>query len=335
MSCKLCQGCARLMTGLVLLGGAASAQSPAEPRVAALPESGPSLTGPSLSGPGLASPVAPAPRVPEATPPQIIAPAPTAAPIATAPITAAPTPSPETVAAPVTPAQPTLADAIEFARASQTKAKAVRDYTCTFVKRELLGGKLSQPESMLIKVRQQPFSVYLACQGPVLPAGQEVIYVAGRNNGLAFAHTTGLKHRLVGTLTLEPKHPRMMDNNLHPITELGIHYLLDTLVTEYEHASGLGPCDVKVYRGVKIDGREATCVQVAHPKPHKDLRFHVTRVYYDQQLGLPVRWEAYGFPTRAGTTPPLIEEYTYRGLKPNVGLTEADFDPRNRAYRFY
>src|SRR5581483_8915455 len=140
-----------------------------------------------------------------------------------------------------------------------------------------------------MKVRVQPFSVYIYCLGPVEPKGQEVLYVEGRNNNQALAHTTGLRDKLVGTLSLDPKSPRMMERNHYPVTNAGIHHLLADLAQTTESEMAYGECDVKFFRGAKVDGRECLCAQVTHPTPRKNFRFHVTRVYYDAQLNLPIR----------------------------------------------
>jgi hypothetical protein len=49
---------------------------------------------------------------------------------------------------------------------------------------------------------------------------------------------------------------------------------------------------------------------------------------------LPVRFEAYDWPTEEGAEPYLLEEYTYQDLQLNVGLSEIDFSPENAAYAF-
>src|SRR5262245_26264019 len=52
--------------------------------------------------------------------------------------------------------------------------QGVRDYTCLFIKRERLRGQV-QPENVIdMKVRTQPFSVYLRWLKPTATAGQEV-----------------------------------------------------------------------------------------------------------------------------------------------------------------
>jgi hypothetical protein len=47
---------------------------------------------------------------------------------------------------------------------------------------------------------------------------------------------------------------------------------------------------------------------------------------------LPVRAERYGWPDEAGGAPPLAEAYTYRNVRTNVGLTDADFHPQRYGF---
>jgi outer membrane lipoprotein-sorting protein len=71
-----------------------------------------------------------------------------------------------------------------------------------------------------------------------------------------------------------------------------------------------------------------------HPNYHASLDFHLARVFLDDELKMPIRYEAYGWPESPGAKPPLLEEYTYMDIKVNVGLADTDFDPSNPKYRF-
>ncbi|MGC4003839.1 MAG: DUF1571 domain-containing protein [Pirellulales bacterium] len=51
----------------------------------------------------------------------------------------------------------------------------IKDYTCTMVKRERVDGKLTGPEYIFTKVRQEPFSVYMTFLKPDEVAGREAI----------------------------------------------------------------------------------------------------------------------------------------------------------------
>src|SRR5262249_56722812 len=102
----------------------------------------------------------------------------------------------------------------------------VKDYTCLFVKHERVNGQL-QPENLIsMKVRTQPFSIYLRWLSPKASAGQEACYVAGRNNGMMRVHTTGLLGAM-GFISLDPRDPRAMEGNRHTITEAGIGNLIE------------------------------------------------------------------------------------------------------------
>ena len=54
----------------------------------------------------------------------------------------------------------------------------------------------------------------------------------------------------------------------------------------------------------------------------------------DDELHVPIRFAAYSWPETKDGKPVLQEEYTYRQVSLNVGLSDADFDPKNPAYGF-
>jgi hypothetical protein len=84
----------------------------------------------------------------------------------------------------------------------------------------------------------------------------------------------------------------------------------------------------------KVADRVCTCIEVVHPVPRRNFRFHLARIFVDDELNLPIRYESYSWPTTPGGAPELIEEYTYLDLKLNVGLTDSDFDIQNPNYQF-
>lgn len=223
---------------------------------------------------------------------------------------------------------------LRWAEGAQQRLAGVQDYTCTFVKRERIDGQLSEHHHLFIKVRHKPFSVYIYYLGPEEFKGREAIYVEGRNDGNILAHTTGIKDALVGTLSLKPDSAMAMQGNRHPITDIGIANLTRKTIDACHRALNYSDMDVQFIPGAKLNGRQCTCMQVTHKTPRRDYGFHMTRLFVDDELGLPIRYEAYEWPTRAGEQPPLAEEYTYLNLKFNNGLTDTDFDTRNPNYRF-
>ncbi len=96
----------------------------------------------------------------------------------------------------------------------------IRDYTCTFHKRERIDGRLSHAHVMDMKARTSPSSIYFKFRSP--NKGREAIYVVGRNNGKVLAHDVGIGKFLAGTLSLDPRGSMAMEDCRHPITEAGI-----------------------------------------------------------------------------------------------------------------
>jgi len=47
-----------------------------------------------------------------------------------------------------------------------------------------------------------------------------------------------------------------------------------------------------------------------------------------------VGYEGYLWPEKPGDKPPLLERYFYIDMQINVGLTDEDFSPDNKAYDF-
>ncbi len=224
-----------------------------------------------------------------------------------------------------------LAPALKLARSSKQSLESVRDYQCVFIKREQLGGTV-QTHTMEMKFRNAPFSVYLKYQDP--SPGREILFVRGENDNKLLAHEgSGLKS-LVGTLPLALDAPQVRAENRHPITEIGMHQLINKVINQWEFEGQYGETSVQYYPDARIGGVSCPAIESMHPQPRKQFLFHISRLYIDAQSNLPVRIENYGFPAAPGQEPPLLEEYTYVKVQANVGLTNNDFSRTNPAYKF-
>ena len=164
--------------------------------------------------------------------------------------------------------------------------------------------------------------------------GREVIYVDGLNDGKMVAHEGGLKGRFLPTVSLLPTSALAMRGNRYPITEIGIMTLTRRLIEKGERDRKHGDCQVRLVDGAKVRDRVCTMLEVTHHEQKPQYDFHLARVFLDRELNMPIRYEAYGWPSQPGAAPPLLEEYTYMDVKVNVGLTDADFDRKNSKYRF-
>ena len=209
--------------------------------------------------------------------------------------------------------------------------KAVKDYEAVFVKRELIGRRL-QKTTMNLKLRVEPFSVYLKFLDA--NAGREVIYNEGRLNNQMQIHEAGIKS-LAGTLLRAPNAPDVMAENRYPANRVGLKNMLDTVIKQWEEEGKFGEIKTQKYLNSKLPtGEECIAYESLHPTPRNQFKFHITRLWIDCKSGLAVRVEQLGFPQQGDKVPPVIEEYTYGSLKTNVKLTDYDFDVKNKAYKY-
>jgi outer membrane lipoprotein-sorting protein len=231
-----------------------------------------------------------------------------------------------------------LMPALRWAYDGTGNIDKISDYSATLVKRERLADKLGEYQHMFVKVRHKPFSVYMFFISPSKIKGQEVIFVDGKNDGKMWAHTVGFQDKLVGTVSIPPDGPIAMKDQRYPLTELGILNLTKRLVQVAEKDIKYGECEVKFFKNAKIKqesgDRVCTCIQVKHPIPRKNFLFYEARIFVDDELNLPIRYESYDWPKEKGAAAELMEEYTYMNLKLNNGFTDADFDIKNPNYKF-
>ena len=210
----------------------------------------------------------------------------------------------------------------------------VLDYSATLVKKERVKGRLTENQYLFVKVRHQPLSIYIVFLGPEKFKGREVIYVKGRNGGKLLAHEgRGWKAR-IGMVSLKPESPLAMEGQRYPITMLGMRTLTKRLMEVGQQELRFGEVEVKTHEGVKINGRICTCIQSIHPVPRKHFRYHLARIFIDDELQMPVRFEAFLWPHKKDGNPVLVEQYTYVNIKLNNGFTDEDFNPRNPNYKF-
>lgn len=236
-----------------------------------------------------------------------------------------------------------LAPALKMAYEGYRRiSEEVDDYTCTLVKRERIDGELRDFEHIATKIRHErrsgdqvvvPFSVHMRFLAPQRVEGREVLFVEGANNGKMFARRGGTRFSSMAA-RIDPQGELAMRDNRYPITQVGILHLVRLLVQRAEQDLAHGEVDVKFFKGSKINGRSCVEIKVVHPVRREYFHYHMARILIDDELRVPIHYEAYDWPTQPGGEPPLTESYSYLNLKLNTGLKDADFDYRNPEYGF-
>lgn len=231
---------------------------------------------------------------------------------------------------------PTVKKYIRWQAANAKRIHDMKDYSMTLEKTELVEGKVWPTEKASVKVRHEPFSVYMSYHEPKGLKGQEVIWVDGKNDGRIVGHTGGILS-LVGTLRILPNSKRAMQGNRHPVTELGLLHMVEEAVRNVPVDIERGFTDFEFKTGEMIDGRSCTLFVITRRERDpgdKDPKFHSDKMWLDDETHVPIYYLKYEWPEKEGDPPVQVEEYRHLDLKFNNGFTDADFDEKNPAYHY-
>ncbi|QDT66413.1 DUF1571 domain-containing protein [Calycomorphotria hydatis] len=224
-----------------------------------------------------------------------------------------------------------LAPAIAWAKRSQQAVQQMEDYTAVFNKREEINGGYVQFQTQ-IKFRREPFSVYMIFINRE-NAGREVMFVDGQYENKLQAHDTGIKS-LIGTVSIDPQGTLALRESRYPITRIGMENLITAIIAQWNREMAVGGTEVKYYQEAKLLDRPVLVIETSHAEKKPEFRTQKTRVWIDKETYLPVRVQQYDWSNTPGQVGPLVEDYAYTKIQPNVGLTDQDFDTRNPAYSF-
>lgn len=192
--------------------------------------------------------------------------------------------------------------------------------------------RLGDFQYLRLKVRHHPFSIYARWLKPWSHRGQELIYVEGQNDGKLLAHEGISCLGMLPYIALSPTGPLAMRGHRYPYTQMDLKSTLLRFTKLLEDVrSDAGP-RVSWIEGGKINGRECTFLELDSAKP--DAPFSRVRIWFDDELQLPVRFVKWDSPERPDGVPELVEEYTFLRIEANVGLTDMDFDMSNPEYAF-
>lgn len=211
-----------------------------------------------------------------------------------------------------------------------TAAGKVEDYTCIFTKQEYIKGKMQRLETIFMKHKKEPHSVYMKwTKKPNID--RECLYCEGKyDNKLKVHEGRGIKS-LIGTISIDPKSPMAMEGSRHPITDAAIFNTVFKINNDFELAKKHPEHKVsyKRFEEKEIQGQPSFCVLIIQPK-NRTLGYYAYKaeICIHQKLYIPTSVKIWDFSGR------LVEFYTYREYKINVGLTDRDFDIKNKEYNF-
>jgi hypothetical protein len=255
------------------------------------------------------------------------------------PLSSPPPPSQPSAPQAVSPAAPTggtpvpaqqvspIDEPMRLIREAQQAYQKVHDYTCLLIKQERMNGKLPPRNVIEMKVRAQPFSVYLRWIEPRGEAGQEVCYVAGKNDGKMRVHPKGVLGSFAGFISLDTNDPRARQTSKRSITEAGIGNMIERFARAWENERRLNLTAQVHVAEYEYNRRRCTRVEILHPdNGNGHFLYYRDILYFDKETHLPIRLEFYDWPRQTGDPGQLVEIYSFANMRLNVGLGDGVFD---------
>jgi hypothetical protein len=203
--------------------------------------------------------------------------------------------------------------------------RAVQDkgtgFTATFTKHERIKGELHESETMLMKCRYSPFSVYFKWQKGS-KGGREVIYFEGKNENKVVGHQPPLPFNI----KLVPNSSDALKESIRPITMAGFRSMLDAMIKVTTEAKQAGHLKIFCTEDV-YNGRPAYCILRVLPKK-QNYPYNLLYVHMDKELMAPVHIAAYDWDDN------LVSSYVFSDVKLNPPLADKDFDVDSSSYGF-
>lgn len=193
---------------------------------------------------------------------------------------------------------------------------SVHDYTCLYEKQERA---IDHAELQTIRMSfRTPLDVRLEWLDEKGTVDQVAVYREGYNDGKLIARRSGLLGSMAGTVRLDPQSKLALQDSRHPITQIGLGYIIDRVSRDLRDARVTSQPLVED----TIDGRPCDRFQFGAPAGVPLLGIDGARralVWIDRELKLPIKVEI------LDSAPGVIERHCFRDLRLNPGLTDAAF----------
>jgi hypothetical protein len=203
---------------------------------------------------------------------------------------------------------------------------ALKDYSCTLVSEENVRGKLQDQNIIQLKVKTEPFCVYMRWLAPKQSLNQEVAFIAGKNNNKMRVKSNVLGSKIIGFMSIDPNDPRVMDHSRHTILEAGIGNMIDQNIRHWEKERQVGKTEVRISESAYND-RKCHRIETINTERRADSYCYRSVIYLEQNAKLPIRVEVYDWPRKGGPAEgDLLERFSYVNIQFNAGMSVRDFE---------
>jgi hypothetical protein len=227
---------------------------------------------------------------------------------------------------------------------SLAKLEQIPGYTFTLTRRERVGGDLQPAQVMDVKLRHQPFSLYMKWvdgEGAGVK-GRQLLYVDGLNDNKLVILPGGLVGRVSGAVTFALDDPMVTAEARHPANQCGLKHLTQT-VLKYNKLDLAAECQgvkCELHDNQTCNDRPCFLFIGEYESPQRSPVYRKVAMYIDKELGMPVCIQNYTWAD--GVAPEeldavtLVEAYSYSNIVLDTAIAqvaEEDFSRDNPKYR--
>ncbi len=206
--------------------------------------------------------------------------------------------------------------------------RSIRDYTCTFEKEELVGGRMCPAQAAQVKFREKPFSVNMLWTKNADKA-RRVIYVENKwtdKNGqkLAIVEPEGVIARALVDYVMRPiDGAEAKKASRRQVDQFGFANSLRLIVKYCELGAGRNEMTLKYVGEGTIGGRPTYIIERRLPYAGDNGLYPdgLLVVHIDKEWLLPTCCVSYA----DAEGKKLLGRYVIKDARFNVGLTDADF----------
>lgn len=233
-----------------------------------------------------------------------------------------------------------LRDKVRRLELGRDFCRRVDGYTTRFQKQEVVGTELLDEQSMTMKCRHNPYSIYL--QWHTGDTGREVIYIDGQNQNRLIAHDGGWKVRLPAMSLATDSFLALRDAR-YPVTTAGFLSLIESMLEVHHedlNQSNFESCTIDSDQ--KFDGRPCHVFTTIYKSRQDSPTYRKSITYIDCEWNVPVSTHHFGWPSKttaesevAIDQATLLESYSFTNVDLHHPLTDDDFDRHNKSYQFH
>ncbi len=237
-------------------------------------------------------------------------------------------------------AEATLRYKVELLDQGLLFLKSAGGYTAKMQKQEVVRGNLLDEQTISIKCRNQPFSVYLLWLSG--DTGREVLYIDGSHDGKMIAHDGGWKAR-IPAFSLSTDGSLAMRDARYPVTLAGLQGLIDTMQDVHREDLSRSSFQSCVFESERaFIGRPCYVFTTKYKSPADSPIYRKSVTYIDHEWNVPIHSRHFEWPVSRDfldesqlDEATLVESYSFADLSFHQNFTDYDFDRANPEYHFH